>query len=1126
MAASCSSCAASQKKLEDELIAYGMNLMNPPSSTDDLLKLLDKVESLLIMVDQFPSGSTISALQTVMKALVRNEILRHTDEHVKVSVILCITEVSRITAPDQPYDDQKQMEEILWRTVVALTKLSDVSSHNYHKVVHILETVAKLRAFVMLLDFEYDNLVIEIFNIFPRIIRPYHPHNVFFRMEQIMTQLIEDSDELSVELLSPLLDSVKNENQIASPISSKLGEKVLEHCAVIVKPYLAETLKSKSLDPDDCAEIVSSILKMPKGEEMMANENAPDTVHPEQVGLSEAKFCEPELQDETHWEKQKDTCTTIIIKPDNPEVVQPETKAEKSSRTDILTSSSQHSLASEICNISTGSHGHWGQIKEKESPINEDAHLGFSAKDSLHLGFTWGERTKRTLCGKRKPVRDSRKNEFASDYDAERESESSIQNEEGNIREHKEPSLEQIDGMKQQNNEITVNMHNIKESGDKVDEATKLSVNDENHLNECANYKSGRKLDTRKHEDSRPCTIKDHGEELVGTKIKVWSPLDEAFYEAAISSFDPVKNRHKVKYVDGHVERLNLHNERWEVLEYSSSQKLQVNTQREQQKDSCTTNIMKPDNPKDMQPATNVEVVSTRRNKLTGSNAQPSSRSRGSDTSHGSHDHRGHSKKNKTPTNEDHLGMLIAAGNMPETEVKKKVSLHLGCTRGERNKHTVCAKRKPGRGLRKNESASNCETERKTEFSRKGEEVSLQRIHGMKQRKKKTAIKIYDFDESGDKTTQISVKDENHSNKSAKLTSGKNEDSKRPHTIKEYGAELVGARIKIWWPLDEEFYEAAVSSFDPVKKKHKVNYVDGEVEVLKLYKQRWEMLEDNSSQKVDTHREQVKDTCTANFLKPDNPEDEQPAINAELVSRKTSKLTGNVPESQVKKKGSLHLGLTKGERTKHMVCAKRKPERGSRKNESASNCDAERKSEFGITSEYGNIIKNKEFSMQQVDGMKQKKQTTTTMHNIEESRDKNSKRPCTIKDYGKELVGARIRIWWPLDDKFYKATVSSFDPMKRKYKVIYDDGDIEILRLHKERWDILEDNSSLKDHGLDFQGHAVSSVMSKSSAKEKGTELVETSVADRENSTSLNTSASSEVLKILTKQCDITTKLG
>lgn len=53
------------------------------------------------------------------------------------------------------------------------------------------------------------------------------------------------------------------------PISSKLGEKVLEHCAVIVKPYFAEALESMNLNPDACHDIVASICKMPNREEMV-----------------------------------------------------------------------------------------------------------------------------------------------------------------------------------------------------------------------------------------------------------------------------------------------------------------------------------------------------------------------------------------------------------------------------------------------------------------------------------------------------------------------------------------------------------------------------------------------------------------------------------------------------------------------------------------------------------------------------------------------------------------------------------------------------------------------------------------------------------------------------------------
>ncbi|KAL3366537.1 hypothetical protein AABB24_011296 [Solanum stoloniferum] len=447
MASSGSSCA-DWKKMEDEFTAYGMSLMNPPSSIDELFKLLQKVESLLKMVSQDPFDSTTSAIQPLMKALVRNDLLGHTSEDVKVSVISCITEISRIYAPKYPYNDHRQMEEILRQTVMALKKLADVTSRSYRKVVRVLEIFAKVRLSAVVLDLENEKLISEIFKVFLEVIRPYHPHNIFTWMKEIMIRLIKGSDEISVELLRLLLDSLKIDNQMDSPVASHLVEEVLKDCAAIVKPYFAEALKSMSLNSGDYAETVALLCnEMPKGKEMMATENAPDTVHRIKVGPSEAKCCEPARQDDTHREKLKDTCTTNIMKPVNPEDVQPATNVPKENQE------------------GTGSHELTGDVPQSQ----------VQKKDSLHLGLTWGERTKSTLCAKRKRGSDSRKNESASDCDAERTSESSIKNEEGNLTEHKEPTLQQIFGMKLRKKKKKTT--NIEESGDKVDNRTARLLN-------------------------------------------------------------------------------------------------------------------------------------------------------------------------------------------------------------------------------------------------------------------------------------------------------------------------------------------------------------------------------------------------------------------------------------------------------------------------------------------------------------------------------------------------------------------------------------------------------------------------------------------------------------------------
>ena len=100
---------------------------------------------------------------------------------VKVSVLFCITEITRITAPDAPYDDEK-MKEIFQLTVAVFENLSHVSSHNYTKAVSILDTVAKIMSCLMMLDLECETLTLEMFQNFLKSIREYHSENVFSSM--------------------------------------------------------------------------------------------------------------------------------------------------------------------------------------------------------------------------------------------------------------------------------------------------------------------------------------------------------------------------------------------------------------------------------------------------------------------------------------------------------------------------------------------------------------------------------------------------------------------------------------------------------------------------------------------------------------------------------------------------------------------------------------------------------------------------------------------------------------------------------------------------------------------------------------------------------------------------------
>ncbi|CAH2067941.1 unnamed protein product [Thlaspi arvense] len=244
--------------LSKALIEAGNSLLGPHSSTDELLTLLDKTETLLRNVDQDQPLSMQNALIPSKNALVSLDLLSHPDSDVRVSVVSCLTEILRITAPEAPYSDDL-MKEVFRLTIEAFEKLADTSSRSYSKAESVLDSVSKVKSCLVMLDLECDDLILQMFRMFLQIIRSDHPQAVFSSMEMIMITILDETEEVSTDLLDTLLASVKMEKQNVSPMSWGLAEKVLSRCARKLKPYIIEALKSTRTSLDMFSPVVSSI---------------------------------------------------------------------------------------------------------------------------------------------------------------------------------------------------------------------------------------------------------------------------------------------------------------------------------------------------------------------------------------------------------------------------------------------------------------------------------------------------------------------------------------------------------------------------------------------------------------------------------------------------------------------------------------------------------------------------------------------------------------------------------------------------------------------------------------------------------------------------------------------------
>nr|GEU60897.1 phospholipase-like protein [Tanacetum cinerariifolium] len=223
---------------EIKLMNIGKRLLLLPSSTDELLDVIKKMEKLLYRVQQTPSESMKYAMHPIIEALVAKDLLRHPDMDVNISVACCICEVLRIMDDNASYNEE-QMKDFFELAVITFEKLSSASGGCYAKLFKVLKTLSGLSYSVLESDLRLNGLIVRLFKQFITV-ADSNTFDVVLMMRQIMTTIIEESEPLNLELVDLLVMSVRKENQITSPVCWQLGDKILRKCAAKLKPHLPD----------------------------------------------------------------------------------------------------------------------------------------------------------------------------------------------------------------------------------------------------------------------------------------------------------------------------------------------------------------------------------------------------------------------------------------------------------------------------------------------------------------------------------------------------------------------------------------------------------------------------------------------------------------------------------------------------------------------------------------------------------------------------------------------------------------------------------------------------------------------------------------------------------------------
>ncbi|KAE9588987.1 hypothetical protein Lal_00012513 [Lupinus albus] len=1090
------SSAEEDKDLHEKLLEAANNLLHPPPSLNDLLHLLQQVDSCLGLVEQSPDESVQAVMAPLAAALIGDELLRHADIDVKVGVASCISEITRISAPDAPLDDD-QMKEAFQLIVSSFENLHDMSSRSYRKRTGILETVSKVRSCVVMLDLECDDLILEMFQHFLREIREHHPEKVFKSMQNIMTLLIEESEDISLNLLSPILDSIKKENEAVLPIAKKLVENVLESCATKLKPYFVQAVNAMAISLDDYTDVLSSICNDESGsfeqnDVHAASEHAEDESKSVREPLEESalvikedgKEAAPLQQDNSAAPPQQDNpvgdhSPKSVTSNGNPQATEDDT---------LVDSKSLEKQENTDCTV-------------------QSKGINFSAsEDPNYLDTEKVENSDQ----KQDPATKSARETISST----KPDESSEGSYPANVKLDMKVDVKAIDSESHSNeDEKVIDSESHSKENEKVIDSGSHSKEDEKVIDSESHSKEDEKvIDSKSHskEDEKVIDSESHSKED----------------EKVIDSESHSKEDEKVMDSESHSK------EDEKVIDSESHSK-------EDEKVTDSENHSKEDekmiasegHSKEDEIAIDSESHSKEDGKVIDSESHSKEDEKVTDSeSHSKEDEKmiaseNHSKEDEIVIDSDSHRMEDDHSDQKQGEASIKIGRKLisSTKSAEPPKGSYPANVKEVEKVidaeshsKENEKVINCESPSKKDDNNHQKQGQVTKKRGKRKPISSTKLaeplkgsypanvkedeKVIDSEihsKEDDDCDQMqgraskrrgrepssSTKSEANVNEDRKVIDSVSQRKEVPSSVHEDGSVEAAGLSE-----DDKEIDAMISS---------PKAGDGESDMVSSPSPGRNLHGANRSKKLGQPKK--KDSCVKEVTAMDVQQkiyEETSDSEAKPNKRSVKKALGR---SSDVKKNTMVNSVKKGNVTAIEPDAKKHP---SKKTEDDSKrggrSDKKRQGRGKANSESGaekSPVKDVDkemlsFSKSNTKSIKDEDSEELPKTNLKRKHTPIKGNESGIKKDGQNLVGTRVKVWWPDDDMFYKGIIERFIPAKKMHQVTYDDGDIEILNLKNETWEIITIGAdSDEEEGADHQSPNVSTDMPK---KKKG----KTSTAD------------------------------
>ncbi|XP_033251546.1 sister chromatid cohesion protein PDS5 homolog A-like isoform X2 [Drosophila miranda] len=213
--------------------------------TDELIRRLKTLANVLQTMDQ--DDNLYQQYIPLALHLLDDFFMQHTSRDVQLLIACCIADVMRVYAPEAPYKEQDQIKSIFKFFIKQLHGLKDPRDPSFKRYFYLLENLAFVKSFNMCFELEdCQEIFHDLFSTIFKIVNDQHSAKITNFFLDVLSALITEADNLSVDLLDLLLINIvkpnKSSNRCAAHITDQLLAKTGDALESPIKMFFNRAL--------------------------------------------------------------------------------------------------------------------------------------------------------------------------------------------------------------------------------------------------------------------------------------------------------------------------------------------------------------------------------------------------------------------------------------------------------------------------------------------------------------------------------------------------------------------------------------------------------------------------------------------------------------------------------------------------------------------------------------------------------------------------------------------------------------------------------------------------------------------------------------------------------------------